>query len=141
MSEQKAKAPVLAREMRLNRNHVLSTTSGHSIKFTKGVPVRVPPVVYADALNIGAEFVDGEAAIQETPEKPSEPNDKVSRDSAILAAIERVMDKNDRKDFTGAGIPKETAVSREYGFQVEMGEIKKYMQVYYDRKAAAEQGE
>ena len=106
----------------LNRNHVLSTLKGHSIKFEKGVPVRVPDAVIAEAVAIGATRVDGEQVDLSEPEgaKPVDPD---KREPMIREAIAKIKARNERDEFTGTGAPKAKAVSDEVGFKVQQNEI------------------
>lgn len=126
----------VARKMKLNRNFTLDSTFGHSIRFTKDEEVGVPPILWAQALAIGAEFTDGAVAIEEAKSGPVEPTEPVERATKFAEIIQRLIDKNDFDDFNAAGVPKEAAMSREFGWRVYAKEIKTALQVYYDAKAA-----
>lgn len=90
---------------KLNRNHVLRTLLGHAINFRKGEPTWVPPACVNEAVAIGAEAVDGDVDVlgPEVEEKP--PLAPHEREAQIMAAIERLVERNERNDFTGAGLP------------------------------------
>ena len=121
----------------LNRDYVLTTTMGHSIQFKKGVPTNVPPSVYQAALGIGAQPPEGEAPnvpVEVDPTKP--PTDAALRNPLILAAIEKIVAGNERKDFTAAGSPTVKAVERILGFDVDGREIAVMWQEFHDKKAA-----
>lgn len=121
----------------LNRDYVLSTTKGHSIAFRKGEPVHVPASCYQDAIAIGAQPEDGSdpnVLGEETSNKA--PIDPAERSPLVLAAIEQLVAKNERKDFTAAGSPSVKAVERELGFDVDAREVSAVWQEYHEKKAA-----
>lgn len=120
----------------LNRDFVLNTTKGHSVGFKKGIPTHVPPAVYADAIAIGAQPEDGsDPDVLKDESKPTHPTDPADRNPLILAVIEKLLEKNERKDFTAAGSPTVKAVERELGFDVDAREIAGMWQAYHDAKA------
>lgn len=123
----------------LNRNYVLTTTKGHVIAFEKGKPTFVPPIVYAEALAIGALPEDGadpEVLEKDDPSRP--PMDPSDRNPLILAAIKTLLARNEREDFTAAGSPTVDAVTKEVGFKVAAKEIAVQWQAYHDAKATGE---
>lgn len=120
----------------LNRNFTLATTKGHVIEFKKGVPTNVPKAVYQEALSIGAQPPDGsEPAVDDDKKKDAAPQDPAERNPLILAAIEALIDRNEREDFTAAGSPTVDAVSKEVGFKVAAKEIAGQWQAYHEKKA------
>jgi hypothetical protein len=120
----------------LNRNFTLATTKGHVIEFKKGVPTNVPKAVYQDALSIGAQPPDGsEPVVDDDKKKDAAPQDPAERNPLILAAIEALIDRNEREDFTAAGSPTVDAVSKEVGFKVAAKEIAGQWQAYHEKKA------
>lgn len=125
--------------MVLNRNYVHASLMGHAIRFVKGQPVNVPNSVVREIVAIGGLRADGEDAIPE-PEKviDATPVNPLDREDAILIAFEALMDKNARDDFTGTGMPKLAAVTREAGFRVDKTELNKAWQVRADRIALEE---
>lgn len=121
----------------LNRNFVLTTLKGHSIRFEKGVAIAVPPAVYADAIAIGALPEDGaEPNVLVDDVKDRAPTDPSERNPLILAAIEKTVSRNEREDFTAAGSPTVEVISRELGFKVGAKEIAGQWQAYHDKIAA-----
>lgn len=128
-----AKAP---RKMVLNRNYTHTSTLGHSIKFVKGEPTDVPPLLYGEILAIGGEFADGEGLATKADPENREPIDPVERDARIDAAVEAIAEKNDVDDFTAAGSPKADAASAEAGFKVTAKDVAKAWQRRADRIAA-----
>lgn len=134
MTEKKLVKPK-TRQMKLNRTYTHTSLMGHSIRFVKGEPTTVPPLLWAEILAIGGEFVDGEGL--PTPEETGsrEPIDPVERDALIDSTIEAIVEKNDVDDFTAANTPKADAVSREAGFKVSAKEVAKAWQRRADRIA------
>lgn len=121
----------------LNRNYTMATTKGHVIAFEKNKPTAVPKSAYNDAIAIGAMPADG----ADPDVLPNEKNDVVPQDPAdrnplIYAALVKLIERNDREDFTAAGSPTVDAVSREVGFKVAAKEIAGQWQEYHEKKAA-----
>lgn len=124
-------------ELILNRNYTLTTTKGHSVVFMKDEPTFVPNVIYQEAIAIGAQPADGtDPDVLKDEVKDNTPADPADRAPMILAAIEALIARNDREDFTAAGTPTAAAVSKEVGFKVQNKEIAPVMQQYHDNKAA-----
>lgn len=124
-------------KLTLNRDYVLTTTKGHSIAFKKGEPTHVPAAVYQDAIAIGAQPSDGSDPDVLKDEKVDKaPADPAERNPLILAAIEKIVAGNARKDFTAAGSPSVKAVERELGFDVDAREIAGVWRDYHEKKAA-----
>ena len=121
----------------LNRDYVLTTLKGHSIAFKKGEPTHVPASCYQDAIAIGAQPEDGsDPNVLEDPKVSKAPSDPAERNPLILAAIEKIVAGNERKDFTAAGSPTVRAVERELGFDVDAREVAAMWQEYHEKKAA-----
>lgn len=137
MSEFKSKTMLV-----LNRNYVLTTTKGHSVEFVKGVPTHVPPAIYQEALSIGAMPPDGEEPqIEEKVVLDNAPADPAERAPLIMEAIERLVAANARDDFTAAGSPSVSAVTRETGFKVQGKEIATVWAAYHEKVANKLDGE
>lgn len=108
----------------LSRNYLLRTTRGHVIRFEKGKPVYVPPIVEKEAIAIGAERTDGGATDPLEPERPKALElSGEARAAEIRAAFELVIERNDPKDFTGAGVPMVKAIERITGLTVDRHEV------------------
>ena len=121
----------------LNRNYTLATTKGHVIAFEKGKPVNVPRAAYNDAIAIGAQPADGgDPDVLKDEKQDTTPQDPAERNPLILAAIVKLIDRNDREDFTAAGSPSVDAVTKEVGFKVSAKEIAGQWQEYHEKKAA-----
>lgn len=108
----------------LNRDYTLTTLTGHSIFFKKNVPTHVPKPAWRDALAIGALPPDG---VPEEPEPEKTftppPSDPGERAELILKAFDVIVAKNEREDFTAAGLPTNSAVSALTGFKVQSKEV------------------
>lgn len=136
--------------MVLNRKYVLDTCKGHRIVFEKGKPTPVPKEMYADAVGIGAELVEGETSIvtekqkleenfpQELKPLPQAPEVKDDRMTAIKKAIHVVLETGGREDFTAAGMPKEKTLARVLGYNVDRKEIGEAWREYHKDKANEE---
>ena len=91
--------------MTLHRNFILRSKFGHAINFRTGKPTHVPPVCVAEAVAIGAQGVEdtvdviGDEPKEEVHLAPHE------REEHIMKAIEKLVARNERNDFTGAGLP------------------------------------
>lgn len=112
------------KKMILNRDHTHTSLKGHSVEFKKGEPVNVPVALYQEVLAIGAVDADGsDPDVQSDNKNKHTPRDPAERNPLILMAIEDLVAKNDRGDFTAAGLPKAAAVSKVADFKVEVKEI------------------
>lgn len=122
----------------LHRDYTLSTLFGHTITFKKDEPTHVPMAAYAAAIAVGAVPADGGSAdvILEDAKNPAAPGDPLERNRLLLAAIEELVEKNDRKDFTAAGLPSVKAVERVLGFDVDGREVAANWQELHEKKAA-----
>lgn len=119
-----------------NRDVVLTTVYGHSIGFKKGVPQHVPPLCFQAALAIGAIPEDGAPpTLTDENSQSLAPTDPAVRAEAILNAIITLVARNQREDFTAAGLPAVSAVTTEAGFKVTGKEIAAVWQKYHDDKA------
>lgn len=112
-------------KMKLNRKYRLASTLGHVIIFQKGEEVDVPDVLVREAVDIGAEFVDEKARdeVFKEPEEDAQPVNPAERRDDIAAAVEKIIDRNSRDDFTATGNPKLKAVSDEVGYKIDKGEL------------------
>ena len=127
-------------KMVLGRTYTLATTKGHRIHFPKDVPVHVPEICVSDAVAIGARAADGKDVDVIGEEKKSNdgPQDVALREKEIIAAIELLVERNARKDFTAAGLPAIDALARVLGYEITASERARIWQIMNDRKAEAE---
>jgi hypothetical protein len=106
----------------LNRNYVLASLFGHSIRFAKGEPTHVPPECYKEAVSIGA-IPESEVEMEESkPAGKPEPTDPVARQAALFAAFETIALRGAREDFTAGGTPRDKALEAELGWKVSSKE-------------------
>lgn len=121
----------------LHRNYILRTTKGHSIAFTKGAKAWVPPICVPDAVAIGAVPEDESIDVlpAELAPKPELPADE--RKTRILAAIETLVARNERGDFTAAGMPHCKKLESLCGFEVYNRERDDVWMAYTKAKAEA----
>lgn len=112
-------------KMKLNRKYRLASTLGHVINFEKGVEIDVPEIIVREAVDIGADFVDEKQKdeVFKEPEKEAQPVAPGERRDAIAVAVDAIMERNDRDDFTATGNPKLKAVAEEVGFKIDKGEL------------------
>lgn len=110
----------------LNRNYVLRSPLGHSVSFKKNEPTFVPKLIEREALQIGAERIDGQGDApnilpdEEVVIPPLAPQE---RSEQLFAAFDILVESNEPKDFTGAGVPTVTAVKKIVDFDVDRVEI------------------
>lgn len=115
----------------LNRNYVLRSMTGHSVNFVKNVPTFVPALIEREARGIGAERVDGNNPDMLDPESPEvAPLSHDERAEQIRTAFALLTERNDSKDFTGAGVPSVKAVEKLVDFDVDRNEVVALWQAY-----------
>ena len=108
----------------LKRNFVLRSMTGHSVNFVKNVPTFVPALIEREARGIGAERVDGANPDMLDPESPEvAPLSHDERAEQIRTAFALLTERNDSKDFTGAGVPSVKAVEKLVDFDVDRNEV------------------
>lgn len=126
----------------LNRNYTLVTLSGRAIGFEKGKPTHVPPDCIRAVVSIGAVPADGvepdlrledEMALQKAPTEPGE------RQERILETIRNLVARNDRDDFTAAGIPSPKVVSKILGWRADLREVNAVWRLFCEEKAAIQE--
>lgn len=128
-------------EMVLNRNYTMATTLGHTIQFKRGVPTHIPPILRSQAIAIGAIPADGSDpdVLQDEVHANAAPVDPMERIDAVRKAIEQIVRRNERLDFTAAGIPNVAAVSQAAGWKVGAREIAQEWQARGERALQASQ--
>ncbi len=125
--------------MTLNRNYTHASVYGHAVRFKKNVPTVVPNVIVRECVALGAERSDGKDAIVEArPAADKAPQNVDDRMDAVLDAIESMLERNDREDFTGTGLPKVVSLTSEAGFKVDKTELNKAWQERANRAALEE---
>jgi hypothetical protein len=115
----------------LNRNFVLRSMTGHSVNFVKNVPTFVPALIEREARGIGAERVDGANPDMLDPETHEvAPLSHDERAEQIRTAFALLTERNDSKDFTGAGVPSVKAIEKLVDFDVDRNEVVALWQAY-----------
>lgn len=111
-------------EFILNRNYTLAEC-GYRIKFEKGQPTWVPPMLARQAAAIGAERIDGEEVDPLAPEAPPEevPLTADERIAELVTAIGMICEKNDPDDFGGDNRPTLAALHKVIGFTTSKKEL------------------
>ena len=107
-----------------NRSFTLRTTLGHSIKFEKDVPVNVPPSIVDQALAIGASTVSGDNPVVAPKIPDVVPVDPIARQRQIRMVVEKMVEANNRVEFTAGGNPKVAAVSARLDYAIDQRELK-----------------
>ena len=144
--------------MKLAKNRVYASTLGHVIRFVKDEPVFVHPIMLKECGAIGAVVVPGKApkvkkkpmkteeqmieeintsvnAVKEAegiPEAPAQPVAPVDRMEMILSCVRALIERNERGDFTAAGIPNLNVLGKKTGFRVDKNELKEAMATIND---------
>lgn len=107
---------------KLNRNYTLSSLFGHTVTFKKGEETYVAPILVPECVAIGAEQVDGAADVLGPETAEAVPMSPAEREAAIMLAFNELATRNDRSDFTGAGVPTPKAIEKLTGFKVDVKE-------------------
>lgn len=109
--------------MTLARSATFATTTGHTIAFKKNIPTIVPQVAVRELAERGAIIADEDAAIFEEKEDVVAQTDPFARRDQIKDAIQRMVERGVREDFTASGYPNANVVSKEVGFKVQSKEV------------------
>lgn len=115
---------VAVTEMTLNRDFTLGSTLGHRIRFAKGEVTRVPDIMIEEVIAIGAERVDGKDHFEDLAAQKGkvQPMSPAARQEAVKVALETIVERNNRDDFTAAGNPTLKSLGAEAGFKVDKNE-------------------
>lgn len=125
-------------DMVLNRTAHLITKSGHVLSFVKGKPSYVPPACVREVIAIGGEHADGEDHPEDFADAPpanTGPADSGERQAQIISAIRKLIERNDRDDFTAAGSPTVIAVKEAVGYKIMAAEISQAWQTIHEQDA------
>lgn len=124
-------------EFVLNRDYCLRSTSGHMINFKKGQPTYVPPACHREAVNIGADPVDGKVEMLDPETKPRDELSQEDRNELLYKAFAFLEKRNKRGDFTAQGLPVIGAIEKETGLDdVSSKERNEAWQTYREAKAS-----
>ena len=99
------------------RKMTVSSTSGRSQCFEKGVPTWAPPQMHAELIALG---VVPEDDIDEDEDKGGvkEPTLAPEREAALFKTFEAMVLKGKREEFTGVGTPHLAAITTYLGWSV-----------------------
>ncbi len=107
----------------LHRNYLHSSTLG-VISFVKGEETMVPPLLEREIIAIGGRRVEGDNPDVLDAEKAAPiPLSFDERRDEIFAAFKLLVETNDSKDFTGAGVPTVAAVKKLVGLDADRAEV------------------
>lgn len=129
-----------------NRNINIGSTSGHSIRFKKGVPCHVPRLMHKEVLEKGCIPCDAKGtpldlSKVEDPSPKAEvilaPEDATERADAIMTVIESLVERNNPADFTAGGVPSATAVTAALKWKVDAKEIRPIWSKFKSDRAEA----
>jgi hypothetical protein len=104
-----------------NRSFTLTSLTGHSINFEKGVPAYVPKECHREAIGAGCVADDGEVDMGD--KKPEVVLNEDERLEMLRMVLVDMKSRNDRDEFTATGAPKVKAVEKLAGFDTTTAEI------------------
>ena len=104
----------------LNRDLVVRSILGHAVRFIKDEPVHVPREMYEAVLQVGAQPAEAIVVDENTQEHELTAD---QREDAINAAFAKIVSTNKREDFAGTGIPKDKAVEKLTGLDIDAKEL------------------
>jgi len=113
--------------MTLNRKYRHISLNGNSVAFEKDVPSFVPPNLVAHMLGVGGAFVTDEDDQRFNPNTAPEPvipttpvgDERATQITKMMAAM---VERNERDDFTGSGLPSKHVLEKLLGFDVDTKE-------------------
>ena len=99
------------------RKMTVSSISGRSVAFEKGVPTYCPPQMHAELIALGVVPAE-EIPEPEEASGPKEPMVPAEREAALFAAFKTVVLRGKREEFTAFGIPHLSVLAKELGWSV-----------------------
>ncbi len=117
------------------RDITISSTSGRSVAFKKGVPTYAPDQMHAELVQ------NGILPTEDIPEPEDdggikEPTVAAERQAAVFAAIEAIVLRGKRGDFAGTGAPHAAVLTKELGWTIDGKERDVLWQKFQADKAA-----
>jgi hypothetical protein len=104
----------------LNRDRVLASTKGHSIRFVKGELTHVPPECYSEAIAIGAV---PESELEEpTKDVNARPEDPAKAELAVFKVFEEMKLRNASGEWTAGNMPHVKYIEKYLGWRIEAHE-------------------
>lgn len=103
------------------RNMTVASISGRSVEFKKGIATYAPDQMHAELIAVGI------VPAEEIPEpaddgKVHAPTVPAEREAAVFEAIEKLVLRAKRGDFTGTGSPHAAVLSKELGWDIDAKE-------------------
>lgn len=105
----------------MHRDKTISSTCGLSMEFKKGVPVFVPPPLYAEVIAVGG-VPEEPLPDDPAPVASAAPQNSTERDKRLADAFDVIVKRNRREDFTAAGMPHAAVLSTEAGWTLSAKE-------------------
>ena len=117
------------------RNMTVASTSGRSVEFKKGVATYAPPQMHAELIAVGIVPTEEIPEPEDTGEVQA-PTVPAEREAAVFEAIEKLLLRGKRGDFTGTGSPHAAVLSKELGWDIDAKERDVLWQKFQADKAA-----
>ena len=99
------------------RDMTVSSRSGRSASFLKGIPTYAPPQMHAELIAKG--IVPTEEIPEVVVEGAREPKVAAEREAEVFAAFEKVILRAKRNDFAGTGAPHASVLSKDLGWDID----------------------
>ena len=98
------------------RKMTVTSLSGRSVSFEKGVPTYCPAQMHAELIACGV--VPAEEIPEVVTEGPKEPTVPAEREAALFAVFEKMALRGKREDFTAVGVPHNAVLAKELGWSI-----------------------
>jgi hypothetical protein len=128
-------------QMKMNRNWVVATKRGHTVRFEKGVPVGVPDdtTVVEACLAAGAEYVNPNQAPvlpdMSQPVAPAALTAAQRRDKVFAVFREMVANQAQHRDnFTAYGRPSAKYITSAVGFDVPAKDVEAHWAAFQSQQ-------
>lgn len=114
-----------AKQMKTLRTFTVRTKFGHTVKFVKNKPVKVPSMAIEPCIAAGAVFCgeDEDYVAEGELKKDAAPLYGFERKKKLLEVCRKLAEKNAPDDFTATGVPKMRKVEEEAGFAINRAEL------------------
>lgn len=120
MANSPIEVPLASVSMVSSRDYRLSSLCGFCVTFKADVPINVPPMVYLEALAMGARMVEGEEMPEAPAPKVVDPSiaeaaklEAEANAEALNKALVVIITRNDPNDFKADSLPKAQKVIAE----------------------------
>lgn len=117
------------------RSFLLSSTSGHNVRFEAQVPKFIPDALVPEAMAAGCvPTAEANIPFHDDASRPPVEFQGDMRRSLILLAIQHVVVRNNSKEFNGGGVPKAAVIADAVGFEVIQKEVTDLFHEYSSAK-------